>query len=194
MDLEQLITNYGYIAVIIGTFFEGETILVVAGFLSQRDYLELPYVIASAFIGTLLGDQLYFYIGHFKGKKFIDKRPHWQPKITYINTILDKHQTLLILGFRFVYGIRTIIPFVLGSSGISPVRFFVLNVCGALIWAIAVGVLGYYFGHALELVIDEIKQYEKSAMVGLLLVGALVWLIYWKRSKAIPLKANPKAG
>ena len=31
MDLQRLIENYGYAAILIGTFLEGETILVLAG-------------------------------------------------------------------------------------------------------------------------------------------------------------------
>lgn len=75
MNLQQIITDYGYISVLIGTFLEGETILIVAGFMAHRDYLELPLVILSAFVGTLAGDQLYFYIGRIKGKAFLEKRP-----------------------------------------------------------------------------------------------------------------------
>ena len=41
MSLEALISHYGYAAVAIGTFFEGETILVIAGFASHQGYLAL---------------------------------------------------------------------------------------------------------------------------------------------------------
>ena len=58
MSLQQLITDYGYLAILMGTFLEGETILILGGFASHRGYLELPWVVVSAFIGTLAGDQL----------------------------------------------------------------------------------------------------------------------------------------
>jgi membrane protein DedA with SNARE-associated domain len=32
VTLEHLISQYGYMALVVGTFFEGETILVAAGF------------------------------------------------------------------------------------------------------------------------------------------------------------------
>lgn len=186
MSAEQLITHYGYIAILLGTFLEGETILVIAGYLAHRDYLELPFVITAAFAGTFLGDQLYFYIGHFKGQDFINKKPAWKLKSARVFGLLDRHQTLLILGFRFIYGIRTVTPFILGSSGISPLRFFLLNFCGALTWAIVIGSLGYYFGQVLEFFIGRIKSYEKWVVIGLILFGAVVWLIYkWRDRKNI---------
>lgn len=60
MTFEELISTYGYVAVGIGTFQEGETILILGGFASHRGYLELPWVIACAFLGTLFGDRFYF--------------------------------------------------------------------------------------------------------------------------------------
>jgi membrane protein DedA with SNARE-associated domain len=192
VNFEELVTHYGYIALLIGTFLEGETILVIGGLLAHRGYLELPYVIASAFAGTFFGDQLYFYIGRIKGKKFIDSRPLWQAKSRRVLALLEKHQTLLILGFRFIYGIRTVTPFVLGSIGISPLRYLLLNICGALLWAMAIGILGFYFGQALELVIGEVKRYEKAVIATLLFLSAVIWLFLRWRDKKATLKDSSK--
>ena len=100
--------------------------------------------------------------------------------------MLEKHQTWLILGFRFLYGLRTVTPFVLGASRISPVKYTVLNFFGGLTWATAVGVAGYYFGNAIEPFLVEIKPYEKWVLAGLILVGAAVWIIHkWRDKKAL---------
>ena len=183
MSLEQFVMNYGYIAVLIGTFLEGETILVIAGFMAHRRYLELPLVILAAFIGTLIGDQLYFYIGRIKGKAFLEKRPKWQPKVNRVHNLVERHQTLLILGFRFIYGIRTVTPFVLGMSKVSPLKFLLLNSCGALIWAIAIGAAGYYFGLTIELLLGKIKKYEIFIILGMIIVSILFWISYKIKEK-----------
>ena len=44
MTLESLIDTYGYLAILVGTFFEGETILVLGGLAAYREYLGLPWV------------------------------------------------------------------------------------------------------------------------------------------------------
>lgn len=123
MSLEEIISTYGYTAIVVGTFFEGETILVIGGFAAHRGYLELPWVIICAFLGTMLGDQLYFYAGRAKGQRALEKRQNWKAKVEEILLLMDKHQILLMLGFRFLYGLRTITPFVLGISRIAPFRF-----------------------------------------------------------------------
>ncbi|MBK5101143.1 MAG: hypothetical protein JJE15_09160 [Desulfobacteraceae bacterium] len=44
MTLESLIDTYGYLAILVGTFFEGETILILGGLAAYREYLGLPWV------------------------------------------------------------------------------------------------------------------------------------------------------
>jgi membrane protein DedA with SNARE-associated domain len=175
MALEQLVSSYGYAAIAIGTFLEGETILILGGFAAHRGYLQLPWVIACAFLGTLFGDQLYFYIGRIKGPQLLARRPAWEGKAARVRALLARHQTWLILGFRFLYGLRTVTPFLLGASNVSPGRFFMLSLLGALAWSSLIGVLGYLFGNALELLLGDIKRYELLAFVALGLAGAAIW-------------------
>jgi len=183
MSLEELISTYGYAAIGIGTFIEGETILVMGGFAAHRGYLELPWVIVCAFLGTLFGDQLYFYIGRTKGKSAIEKRPHWKAKSDKALVLLNKYQTWLIIGFRFIYGLRTVTPFLIGASNISPIRFLVFNIIGASTWSVTIGVLGYLFGGVLEIIIGDIKKYELLVFVVLALIGVAIWLIHIRNNR-----------
>jgi membrane protein DedA with SNARE-associated domain len=177
--MEDLVSTYGYMAIVIGTFLEGETILIIGGFAAHRGYLELPWVMVSAFFGTLFGDQLYFYIGWTKGRKLIDKRPVWKAKSNKVFALLNKHQLLLILGFRFLYGLRTVTPFILGVSKIPPLRFLILNVIGASIWAVIVGFLGYVFGHTLETLLGDIRHFEGWIIIGMGVLGATLFSVKW---------------
>ena len=54
MTLESIVENYGYAALLVGTFLEGETILVIAGFLAHRGYLHLPWVFIVAFLVSMV--------------------------------------------------------------------------------------------------------------------------------------------
>ena len=53
MSTEELIQRFGYAAIIVGTFLEGETILVIGGFAAYRGYLSLPLVMVCALLGSL---------------------------------------------------------------------------------------------------------------------------------------------
>ena len=191
MSLEELITTYGYAAVGIGSFLEGETVLVLGGFAAHRGYLELPWVIVSAFLGSLFGDQLYYFIGRLKGQSILEKRPRWKAKSEKVFSLLHKHQILLILGFRFLYGLRTVTPFVIGASKITPTRFIILNILGAAIWAVIVGGMGYLFGYTLEIFIDNVKKYELLVFAGLTGVGIIIWLLRFTKKPSVHKSMKP---
>lgn len=178
MPIEHLISAHGYVVILIGTFLEGETVLVVGGFLAHRGYLELPWVIAAAFTGTLAWDQLFFFLGRKKGLQYLSKRPTWQAKAGRVFSLLRKYRLWIILGFRFLYGFRTVTPFLIGSSGFAPVRFVVLNVIGASVWAVVFGVLGFLLGSTLELFLKEIKRYELRIVLTIIMVGVAFWLVH----------------
>jgi membrane protein DedA with SNARE-associated domain len=177
-SLEEIIVQYGYLALFIGTFLEGETILLIAGYLAHQEYLELPFVILFAFLGTFAGDQLFFYFGRAKGIGFLEKRPKWKARAEKVFKMMFRYQVAVILGFRFLYGIRNVTPFVIGASGLRPFRFFVLNFIGAATWAVVFGVSGYELGGVVETVLDDVKKYQ---MIGLAVIG-LIALLYFLRS------------
>lgn len=176
MSLQSLIETYGYWAILIGTFLEGETILVLGGFAAQLGYLNLAGVMATAFIGSFAGDQLYFYIGRRYGPGLISRRLSWQANADKVYRILERHQTFLILTFRFYYGLRNVTPFVIGASQIPKGRFFVLNGIGALIWAITVGAGGYLFGQAFQAFFDDLAIFEIYVLGALALIAVLIWI------------------
>jgi len=175
--LTELIKNYGYLAILVGTFLEGETILILGGFAAHMGFLELPWVIASAIAGSFSGDQLYFYIGRHYGPKIIAKRLSWQEGAQKVYKHLHRHKNLLILSFRFFYGLRNVTPFAVGAAHISRVRFFTLNLVGAVVWAISFAYAGYLFGEAFRLLLDDFKRYELYVLFALVFVGLMIWLI-----------------
>lgn len=191
MPLETLIENYGYAIVLVGTFLEGETVLVLGGMAAKLGYLKLPWVIASAFVGTLLGDQFYFFLGRRHGQWFLNRHPNWRSRMEKAHRLLARHYTLVILGFRFMYGLRTVTPFVLGMGRIGALRFFAFNLISALLWATSFGILSYLFGHALELLLGKLKHYELEVMSLIAICGAVVWAAYGYRRKLQGIDGRP---
>lgn len=183
MDLAQVLQDYGYPALLLGTFLEGETIMVLGGLAAHLGYLSLDWVIACGFFGTFIGDQLFFLLGRRHGNSLLARRPSWQPRADRVFAILERHQNLLILGFRFLYGLRSVTPFAIGMSKVSYVRFAALNFIGAAIWAITVGLAGFYFGQAMESVLGDLKRYEVALMTGLICIASIVWLLHIFRQR-----------
>ena len=127
MDLQSLIEHYGYAGILIGTFLEGETILVLAGLAAHQGYLALTWVILAAFLGSLCGDQLFFYLGRKHSQAVLSRRPGWKQKAEKVHQMMNRFQTPMILSFRFLYGLRTVAPFVIGMSSVPVKKFILLN-------------------------------------------------------------------
>ncbi|RYZ09796.1 MAG: DedA family protein [Myxococcales bacterium] len=183
--LEGLIVRFGYLAVAFGTFLEGETILVAAGALAHRGYLSLPWVILCAFVGSVAGDQLWFQLGRRYGQPFLDRRPEWKRRAEAVQRHLLRFGDFFVLGFRFVVGIRTVTPALLGASGFSRARFAWLNALGGALWSAAVGGAGYALGAVLNQALARAAHLEEllgaALVVGLL--GAGAWKL-WRRPRA----------
>ena len=182
--LESIIRDYGYWALLIGTFFEGETILIIAGLSAHLGLLQLPYVMLIAFIGSFTGDQSYYFIGYFKGRELLQKHLKWKRRVERVNKYIERYHNLVMLGFRFVYGMRIATPFVMGmSKNIKTTRFFILNAIGAIIWSVSVSAGGYFFGYALEGFLKNVKYFEKLAIIIIIIMGIVLWIIHRYRAK-----------
>jgi membrane protein DedA with SNARE-associated domain len=174
MSLPDLLDSYGYVALFGGALLEGETLLVLAGFAAHEGYMSLPLVVFIAFIGGTLGDQVFFFVGRRYGRALIARFPSWTPRVVQVNALLARYHAGLIIGVRFMYGLRIIGPIVIGASGVPAARFVVFNVIGAAIWAPLIAGIGYLFGHALRLFITDLGHYE---LIGLLLILAIAALV-----------------
>lgn len=176
MNVQQLIESYGYYAVFFGALLEGETLLVMAGFAAHRGYLELPWVMACAWAGGFLGDQFYFYLGRRHGD-FVRHRVHSLDRHTErVNRLLARYDALVIVLMRFVYGLRTVGPAILGMSGVAAWRFVLFNFLGAMLWAALVGSIGFLFGRSLEAVLPNLHRYEMRVLAMMALAGAGLWV------------------
>ena len=177
VSLQSLIESYGYLAILIITFIEGETIVILAGIAAHLGLLELPWVIATAIAGSVSGDQTWYYVGRHWGPKIIARRLSWQEGAQKVYRHLERHQYWLILTFRFYYGLRNVTPFVVGSAQIPRLRFFVLNLIGAIVWALVFAAAGFYLGKAFEEFIDGYHRYALNVLGALVIVGLLIWLV-----------------
>ena len=187
MDIPGLVDTYGYWAVFVGAFLEGETILALAGLAAYRGYLDFRWVVLIAMVAGFLGDQFYFFLGRYKGSAILARFPNWQERAHRFDTMLARWHAPLIIGIRFMYGFRIVGPILLGMGRVPAWKFMLYNFIGAAIWAPLIAGIGYLFGSALEAILVDIKRYEMWAaliIVGVGIVGVLVHFVRARRREA----------
>ncbi len=181
LHLPELIQTYGYTAVFVGTLLEAEAVLLVGGFSAHRGYLDLPTVLLVAIAGSFLANQVWFYLGRWKGAVLLARFPQYAEPAARAQALLAKYNTPLILGVRFVFGLRTVLPFALGMGKITTLRFQLLNLAGAILWSVTVGGGGYLFGRILEQALGNLRRYEEILFAVLAVGGFLYWLYTRRR-------------
>lgn len=177
LELHQFIIDYGLWAVLGGTFLEGESVVVLAGFLAHQRLQHLPSVMLCAFAGSFLADQLLFHLGRrYREHRYV-RRIREKPAFEKALSAIDRYPHGFILSLRFLYGLRTVGPVALGVSQVPPLRFLVLNAIAAAIWAACFSLLGYAFGQTIESLLGRLHGVETKLAIAAA-IGVAIWLAY----------------
>jgi membrane protein DedA with SNARE-associated domain len=179
MSLAHLVAEYGYVAVFAGSLLEGETILLLAGLAAHQGYLSFAGVVVLAFCGGTLGDQVLFLLGRRHGKTILRRSPALALRAEPVNRLIQRHQTGLIIGVRFMYGLRLIGPFVIGMSDVPASRFALLNMVGAAVWAPLIAGAGYVFGKSFHWLFADLERYEGMVLLLIASIAAAIALVRW---------------
>lgn len=138
------LNDWGYWLVFFGSMVEGEVILLSASAASALGYMDIHKVFAIAFCTTVCADQGLFFLGRQIGTDWLIRRvPKLENARTKAFNLLHKMDILFIFSFRFIYGIRTISPLIIGSAKVKPIRFIICNIISGLTWAGLSCWLGY---------------------------------------------------
>lgn len=172
--METFLDQYGYIALTIGTFFEGETAILVASSLIHRGLFEGPYTVLFGFAGSFVSDWLYYLIGRLNGQYFIEKRPALKAKIAPVQHFFHRHKIQILMSYRFMYGFRVILPLIVGMSNIKPMQYLMYSIVSGLVWATTVSTVGYFIGRFLNIRTSVFEKNILFIVLGFAIFGALV--------------------
>jgi len=160
MTYAHLIHDYGYAALVAGTFLEGEAVLLLGAAAAHLGLLALPGVMAAGLLGTLLSDQAWFIAGRRGGAPALarltgplangmrGRMAGVRGGAARLFARLERHPDLLILSYRGLYGLRIATLVLLGMSRVPVARFTVLNALSGALWAVLLGAAGYLAGGA----------------------------------------------
>jgi membrane protein DedA with SNARE-associated domain len=172
--MESFLNQYGYFALLLGTFMEGETAILMASSLIHRGLFNFPFTVLVAFFGSFVSDWIYYLIGRLNGKYFLAKRPKLNAKVKPVTDFFLHHKMQILFSYRFLYGFRILIPIVIGMSGLRPMQYLFYSTVTGLLWATAVSTTGYWIGRLLDL---KVQSFEDNILFIILGFGSLGFLI-----------------
>ena len=143
--------------------------LLAGGFLVHRGVTHYPMTLAVALVGVVAGDNSLFFLGRRFGtglvRYFGINRPGTKIQIDRIRDFMERHGHRAIFYARFLAGLRALIYLSAGSFGVTPARFFMYDLLGALISVPIVVSIGYLFGGQLEVAIHYVGGFERVIWV-----------------------------
>ncbi len=188
MNIEALFEQYGYAILFIGLLLEfialpfpGEIALLYAGYLTYLGVLNGWTALFLAFIGTIVGMTVTYFIGLKVGMPFIQRIGKWvfitPDKFDKTTKWFCKCGYFLVFIGYFIPVVRHITGYLTGILGSSFRTFAVYAYSGALFWCISFLGLGYIFGSQWNSLLYAIEHYSWSVGIILVLLAALVWLV-----------------
>ena len=179
VDIPHLVREYleiyGYWILFIGTFLEGEAILLLAGLLAFQGHLAIIGVIVVSWFGSFCGDQFFFYLGRHKGRWLLHRFRSIARKFRTALRLIETYGNFVAFISRFTYGFRIILPIILGVTDIAPGIFLRINLISALVWAVTFSLGGYLFGKSASVLLDDVGTYEQYLVLALLGMISLAW-------------------
>ena len=182
--------RYGYFVVFFGVMLEnagvpvpGETILLAAGFFAAQGHFHLWMVIAVAAFGAMLGDNAGYAVGHRVGRAALERYGRYilltRKRLRKLDKFFARHGDKTILFARFVTGVRVFAALFAGAARMPWRKFVVYNMAGAILWAVAITLLGFFFGQSWELLHRWIGRV--GLIVGLAVLLVVLLLYVWRR-------------
>ena len=178
-DLTHLLAAYGYWAVLlfvaiesIGIPFPGETMLLAAAiYAGTTHHLFIPFVIAAAAAGAILGDNVGFWIGREGGYRLLRRYGRYiridERKMKLGQYLFRKHGGKVVFFGRFVAVLRALAAFLAGTNRMGWPRFLLFNAAGGVVWATIYGLGGYLLG-------DNVHRVEGPVGIVLVVLAVIV--------------------
>jgi len=188
-EIQRLVHEYRewfYLITIAWTFFEGETFVLLAGAVCANGMIDPLWLIICAWVGSYIGDQTWFFLGRKCGPLLLRRFPDWRPSVSMVHRWLEKWDTVFILTFRFIYGIRNFSSVAIGLSDFGVARFMVLNFIAAGIWSVTFVGAGYLFGHEIGRIMGSWAEEVELGALGVFLIAVTTILLVsrWRARRA----------
>jgi membrane protein DedA with SNARE-associated domain len=188
---------------VVGSVIPGSTMILALSSLIPGGELRLEWVLASAIAGAVLGDGSAFWIGHRAQREILTGWPlkNHPQLVAQSEAFFQRWGVLAVFFARFVPPIRAFVPITAGALGMSPLRFYAVNIPAVVLWAIvhvmpgvlAISALHKYGGisrHA-----GAGKHYWMLTVIGGALIVALAtWTVRRRHARTEPTAEPVRSG
>ena len=166
-------------------FLPGDALIFTIGLLAQEESLNIWIVIPLLMFAAILGDNVNYYVGKRFGDYIMNSEKDRFIKKSHVEkakAFFDKNGKNSIIIARFVPVVRTIVPFLCGSTKVKYSTFLIFSIIGAFLWVGVIGLLGYNLGR-----IQWVKENLELMIWGIIILANVPLLkqIFFSKKKEV---------
>ncbi len=185
-QITLLLIQYGYYLIFPIMVVEGPIITVIAAFLASLGYFNVFVVYALAVLGDFVGDSLYYFLGHWGRRGFINRWGHYvgitKERIARLEKHFHRHSgKTLILG-KLSQNFSGIFLVTAGIVKMPFWKFTWFNMLVTVPRSFVLVLAGFYFGQAYTR-INRYLDYTTLIITAAAILLVAIYLIAKKVSK-----------
>jgi len=149
-DILSSLSTYGYLILAFYSFGGGMVALIGAGILSSMGEMDISTSIFVATLFNFIGDSVLFYLAKTNKKEVMGYMQKHKRKIAYTNLLMRKYGWLAVFLQKYIYGVKTLVPIVMGLTKYEFKKFVILNFFASILWGLVIGLISFYFATAVR--------------------------------------------
>ena len=169
---------WGYVILFFYSLGGGFVALLAAGILSsiESTSLNIALCIFVAGIANLIGSSALFSLSRCQQSEVMRFLKNHRRKIALSHIWIKKFDYFIIFIHKYLYGIKTIVPLVIGFSKYSGKKFVLYNFFASFLWAIIIGALSYMMGDVLRRVYEKYSNPYIFPAIGICIIVILIFV------------------
>lgn len=187
----DFIASWGYVAIAVLMAGENacipipsELVLGFAGFLIFSGQMTFAGAFVAGIIGGIIGSVLAYAVGHFGGRKFIDKYGHYifikKSHVDIAQKWFDKYGIKAVFFSRMLPVVRTFISLPAGFAHVDFKKFVTFTLAGSVPWTALILAVGVALGKSWQIMLGVGHQIS-VAFVGVCAIALVVWYVRRRR-------------
>lgn len=178
MLIEDLIRQYGLLAVFIGVMIEGDLTLLFAGVLAHYGLFSFSEALITSTLGGFVGDSISYLIG-YSGKERIKNSNFYRRAQPQLERLCARFGIYSIFLVKYVYGLRTASAIFFGFAHMRFLRRFgPLTLLSCASWALILIGLGFSFSGAIGVIVGRVRRAGIVVLVALAIACAVALALY----------------
>jgi membrane-associated protein len=168
----------------VGFFLPGDSLLVIAGVLAFKGFLNIYWLLGLVTLCAIAGDQLGYLIGWKAGPSLFkrqDSRFFKRSHLQRAHEFYERNGGKTVIMARFVPIIRTFCPPVAGAAGMNYGRYLTFDIVGGFAWVWSM----VLFGYGVVATFPALGKHVDLLVLGVIFVSLIpAGLHTWKEWKA----------